>query len=184
MFESSLGLLEIQSIARGMRVVDALVKKAPVQVHVAHPISPGHFVIVFSGGVAEVEESIEEGLVAAGDYLLGQVFLPAVHESIPRALNGEFGAKAPDLEALGIVETFTVASTILAADAACKTSPVEMVQMRLGQGLGGKAFFVMTGELHDVEAGLDAAVECIGERAVLERELIARPHPDTIQTYR
>ena len=184
MFEPSIGLIEVRSIARGMRVVDALVKKAPVRVHVAHPISPGHFVIIFSGGVAEVEESLVEGVHEAGSFEIAHVFLPAVHQSIPDALSGSFGAHPPEVESLGILETFTVASTILAADAACKAAPLELVQMRLGQGLGGKAFFVMTGELHDVEAGIEAATEKVGEDALMEVQLIPRPHPDMLTIYK
>jgi len=183
-FEPAVGLIEIRSIARGMTVVDAVVKKAAVRIHVAHPISPGHYVLVFSGSVAEVEESLMEGLACAGDSEIGHVFLPAVHQSIPDALSGQFGAKPPNLDSLGIMETFNVASTILAADAACKAAPVELVQMRLGQGIGGKAFFVMTGELYDVEAAIDAARETAGANQFMEVELIARPHPDMLQIYR
>ncbi len=162
--------------------MDAVVKKAPVTIHVSQPMSPGHFIIVFSGGVAEVEESLEEGIREAGDFLLGNVFLPQIHPQVPQAITGAFEAQAPDLEAIAILETFTVATTIVAADAACKAAPVRLVQMRLGQGLGGKAFFMMTGELHDLEAGVEAAEESIGMESVMNREVIPRPHPDFIET--
>ena len=181
--EPALGLIELRSIAKGMSVVDSVVKKAPVQIRVANPISPGHFVLVFSGGVAEVEESFVEGLHAGGDTVLGQVFLPAVHESIPLAIAGRNMASGEAIEALAILETFTLASTILAADVACKTAPVSMVQMRLGQGLGGKAFFVLTGELHDVEASVEAAQEKLGTDAFQEIQLIPRPHPEMLRIY-
>ena len=184
MQEPAIGLIELRSIARGMAVVDALVKKAPVHLRVAHPISPGHFILVFSGGVAEVEESLVAGLDVAGDAEIGNVFLPGVHPAIPSALSGASGQACEPDQSLLILETFTIAATIEAADMACKAAPLRIIQMRLGQGLGGKAFVVLSGDLHDAEAGRDAAVEGLGEGVFQETTLIPRPHPDMLAIYR
>ena len=179
----ALGLIETRGGARGMVTIDALVKKAPVQIRTAHPISPGHFVIVFTGGVAEVEESLVAGVRCAGDLLLDQVFLPQIDLQVPDAMDGIYRAKHEDVDAIAILETHTVASTILATDAACKAADVQLMQMRLGQGLGGKAFFVMTGTLFDIEAAVEAGEEVIESSLLMTREVVARPHPDFVATY-
>lgn len=181
--DPALGLIETSSIARGMVVVDAMVKKAPVRIVEAHPTSPGKWVVVIAGGVAEVEEAMAEGLAVAGDARIDHLFLPQVHEQVPTAMAGGRLVHTPDQDAIAIVETHTVASTVLAADAACKMALVHIVQMRLGQGLGGKAFFVMTGALHDVEAGAEAAEAVIGRGMLLAREIVPRPHPDFLAIY-
>ncbi|GMV43560.1 MAG: hypothetical protein AMXMBFR64_52760 [Myxococcales bacterium] len=180
--DPALGLIEVGSIARGMIVVDAMVKKAPVRVVEAHPTSPGKWVVVVSGGVAEVEEAMAEGLAVAGDARIDHLFLPQVHDQVPTAMAGGRLVGTPDQGAIGIVETHTVASAVLGADAACKAALVHIVQMRLGQGLGGKAFFVLTGELYDVEAAAEAAEGVIG-RMLLAREIVPRPHPDFLAIY-
>ena len=177
---AALALIETRSIARGMTTHDALVKKAPVLTRSAHPISPGHYLIVIAGGVAEVEESFEEAVRHAGDMLLDQLFLPQVHADVPAALGGAFTPVGEDVDAMAILETHTVAATVLGADAACKAAEIGIVQMRLGQGLGGKGYFVLTGELHDVEAAVAAARESAGPEAFLSLEIIPRPHNEFV----
>ena len=103
---------------------------------------------------------------------------------IPAALSGESGQSCDPDESLLILETFTVAATIEAADLACKAAPLRIIQMRLGQGIGGKAFVVLSGDLHDAEAGRDAAMNGLGEGAFQETTLIPRPHPDMLAIYR
>lgn len=178
--EPALGLVELDSVARGFVVADAIVKRAYVRLCRAHAISPGHFVVLFTGMEAEVEESLSAGVVQAGGSALGHLLLTQVHPAVPRAIDGAADAW-PALTAdpsVAIVETFTVASALLAADAACKTAPVALTSMRLGQGLGGKAYFTLTGELHDLEAATERAMEVAGAPLIKQLELIARPHPD------
>ena len=98
-------------------------------------------------------------------------------------MDGIYRAKPEDVDAIAILETYTVASTILATDAACKNADVQLMQMRLGQGLGGKAFFVMTGTLFDIEAAVEAGEEAIESSLLMTREVVARPHPDFVATY-
>lgn len=181
--DPALGLIETGSIARGMVVVDAMVKRAPVRVVDARPVSPGKFIVVVSGGVAEVEEAMGAGIATAADALLDQLFLPQVHDQVPLAMAGGRLVATPDLGAIGIIETHTVSSSVLAADAACKAALVHLVQMRLGQGLGGKAFFVMTGELYDIEAAIEAVESVLGRGLLMAAEVVPRPHADFMAIY-
>jgi microcompartment protein CcmL/EutN len=85
----------------------------------------------------------------------------------------------PEKRALGIVETFTAASIIEAADAAVKASMVTLIEVRVARGMGGKCFVTMTGEVADVKAGVEAAAQLAAESGVLiNSEVIANPHPD------
>ena len=66
-------------------------------------------------------------------------------------------SKVEALEALGIVESFSVASLIEGADAAVKAANVQLIEIRLAMALGGKAFVTLTGNVAAVQAAVDAA---------------------------
>jgi microcompartment protein CcmL/EutN len=175
----ALGLLEIASIARGVVVADAMVKRAAVDLLWSRPVSPGKHLVAVWGEVAEVDEAMGAGLLAAGDKLVDRLFLPQAHAQLGQVLPGE--RRAVTIGALAVVETATVAATVVAADAAAKAAEIELVEMRLAMGLGGKAFFTLTGELDQVEAARAAAEAAIDPTALIATELIPAPHDDLVR---
>jgi len=172
----ALGLVELDSIARGVFVADAMAKTAPVELVSATHATPGKFVIVIGGGVAEVEASLAKGLEAGSGHLIDHLFLAQVDAQVFPAIAG--GTRA-EIDAIGIVETGTLSSAILAGDAAAKGASVRLLEIKLSRGLHGKGFVTMTGAVSDVEAGVE-----FGERAArargffVSRAVIARPHED------
>jgi len=177
----ALGLVETNSIARGLVCADAMVKRAPVELVLSRTISPGKHLTLVSGDVADVEEAMRAGVDAAAHALVDRLELPQPSVELLAALRRE---GVEPRAAVGIVETFSVASALLAADAATKAAQVALAELRLGDGLGGKAYFVIGGEQADVEAGLYAAVAAIPAGLLLARELIARPHDDLLASLR
>jgi microcompartment protein CcmL/EutN len=175
----ALGVLELSSIARGVFCADAMVKKAPVKILRARTVSPGKYVVVLGGGVAEVDESLQAGVAAAGPALVDKLFLPQVHPSVWPAMQGQTPA-GPGLDALAVIETATVASTVLAADAAAKAAEVTLLVMRLAIGLGGKGFFTLTGTLDNVEAAVLAGQSLLDPSLLVGVEIIPRPHDDLV----
>jgi len=172
----AIGLIEVSSIARGMVVSDGCVKKAPIKLLESRPISPGRYINLFWGEVAEVDEAFREGVDLAGDTLVDRLFLSGAHESLLDALLGL--ALAPGVDSLGIIETFSVASTLLSADAACKAADVRLLEVRLATGLGGKSYYIVTGELPDVEAAVEAGGDLLEAGQLQNTEVIPRPDPD------
>jgi microcompartment protein CcmL/EutN len=120
----SLGLIETASIAKGYEVADAVVKQSPVRLVWARTASPGKFVTLFVGEVEEVRQAMARGLEVAREAREDDVFIQNVH---PHLLEAVKGPRKVEVDALGIVETKTVASALLAADAAAKTSAAELV---------------------------------------------------------
>jgi microcompartment protein CcmL/EutN len=178
---SSLALIEVSSIARGHRVADAMVKRAPVELLRCEPVSPGKILVLVGGEVAEVDEAFRAGLDVAGDAKLDALYLSQVHEQLPGAVRGEARAgDAAGVGALGIVETTTVSATILAADAAAKAAVVRLIEMQLARGIGGKAYFVLTGDLAEVEAAVEAGLGAIDAALVCGTEIIPAPHGDLV----
>lgn len=170
----ALAVVELASIARAFPVTDAMIKRADCDLWRVGPISPGKFLIILRGGVAEVDESYRAGLAVAGEMLVDHVFLPQVAPSVPAVIRA--APTRVTVDALGIVETASCAATIRAADSAVKAADVELIHVQLGRGIGGKAVFAFSGALHDVQAGLEAAIYAAGDEFLITHEQIAAPH--------
>lgn len=174
----ALACIEVSSIARGIRMCDEMAKRAPIRVLEAATVCPGKFIVVIGGEVDHVKEAFETGLEVAGPAVVDQLMLPNAHPQLMPAI--EATTRVDEIDAVGVVETFAVASAILGADAACKRADVQIIELRLARGLGGKAFFTLTGEQADVESSVAAAEEILGQQSglLLRTEVIPRPHPE------
>jgi microcompartment protein CcmL/EutN len=166
----AIALLEFGSIAMGVRAGDAMVKRAPVAVAYAGTIHPGNYLVLVGGDVACVDEAYHAGLELGTDALLDQIFLPAVHPEVLEALLGRRGRPAG--EALGLVETRTVAAIIGAADRGLKGAEVKLVEIRLADRLGGKGYCAFSGPLAEVEAAVEIAVERLDSPDALIAEVV------------
>ena len=177
--EPALGMIEYKSVAKGIYTCDAMAKKAPVRIIETHPVCPGKYFTIICGEVADVEEAMKAGIESGKDMVIADLFLPYVHRSVIPAIAGT--TKIETFGAVGVIETFSVADCVRAADIAAKATPVQLVEIRLANGLGGKGYFVMTGDLPDVEDSLEAAKEFVKKEGMLAAvELIPAPHPDLI----
>jgi len=172
----ALALIEVSSIARGMVVTDACVKKAPVTLLASQPISPGKYITVFWGDVAAVDEAFRAGVETGGDTVVDTLFLPGAAEGLLEALLKV--SKPANVDSIGIVETFTVSATLLSSDAALKAAEVGLLELRLASGLGGKAYYIVTGRLHDVEAAVEAGARILSDGQLTRTEIIQNPALD------
>jgi len=111
--QPALALIEFDSIAAGIEAGDAMAKKAPVARIVAGTVQPGKYLVLVAGAVADVEEALAAGLAVGASAVLDHVYLPGVHPDVVDALAG--GRQPRQVDALGVVETRTVAATIIAA---------------------------------------------------------------------
>ncbi len=170
MIEPAIALVETNSIATGILAGDAMVKKAVVQLLEARSICPGKYMVLIGGEVGPVTESYEVGMAAAADTLVDRLLLPNVHRSVFPALMSATPPRGD--EALGIIETVTAAICIVAADAAVKAADVQLLEIRLANGLGGKSFVLLEGVVADVEAATQAGVEMVKQEGLLIRQVI------------
>ena len=176
--EACIGLLETISVARGIAAADAMLKESPVRLRFSRPIQPGRYATLFSGEVEEVRRAYDRGRAVAAEKLVDDLFLPNAHPSIFTAY------ETPSIvghDALGILEALTLASTLVAADAAAKTTSARLALVRLANGLGGKGYFLIEGAVEDVEASIDAAAARVEPEDLLQsRVVIPRVHPELI----
>lgn len=178
----AIGVLELCSVARGVEVADAVLKEAHVEMLFATPVQPGKYVMLFTGAVQDVRASAARGAQLAGGDLVDQLVIPQIHDQVVPMLRRKGGKINGSLDAIGVIETNTVASTVSAADIALKTATVDLVDIRIANGLGGKSFFTLTGEVSDVRSSIAAGARMAQERGLLTREVvIPRPHPELVR---
>ena len=177
---SPLGMLEWDSVAQGLFASDALIKEADVETIVVRPITPGRLVALFTGDVESVRASLKRGMEAGGDSVIDSLLLAAPHAGIVPAIGSRTGFE--NVEAVGIIETLSLCSLLLAADGAAKTGNVVLTEIRLAMGLGGKGFCVMSGEVSDVESAMARGTELArGRGHHLGSVVIPRPDPRTVR---
>ncbi len=173
----AIALIETISVAVGIRIADEMAKAAPIEILDATAICPGKYMVLVAGDVSAVEASLSRGVEIGGDVVVDTLFIPHVHPDVFPAILG--ATKVTEPNALGVVETFTAAASILAADAAAKAAHVGLIEIRLAKGLGGKGFFCMTGDIHQVEAATEAALALLKKSGNLVRSVvIPRPNAD------
>lgn len=116
-------------------------------------------------------------MLVAEESLIDKFVIGRLGERVFEALAGI--AEVPEKKALGLIETFTAASAILAADAAVKAADIRLIEVRVARGMGGKCFVSLTGDVSDVKAAVEAGAKIAAEEGVLiNMEVIASPHPD------
>ncbi|NNJ64247.1 MAG: BMC domain-containing protein [Xanthomonadales bacterium] len=173
----AMALLEFSSVAAGVLAGDYMVKRSPIALLRCGSVQPGRYLVLVGGSVASTEEAYEIGVQVgeAHGALADQVFLGDVHPYLHDAVLGV----RKDLEgaALAVVETRSSPALLRAVDAAVKSTPVMLCEVRLGDGLGGNALALLGGELYDAETALEICAERAGER-LLARTLMPRLDPD------
>lgn len=173
--KAAIGLLELQNITRGIQVADTMLKAANVELVLAQPFCPGKFIVMVSGDVGAVQSAVRAGKSLAPGCVVDEFVLPNIHSSVFPALSGCTDVR--ELRALGVIESYSVASVITAADAAVKAAPVELIEIRLARGMGGKAVVLMTGDVGAVTAAVRTGSDLIREGGFLvDHLIIAAPH--------
>jgi microcompartment protein CcmL/EutN len=167
---TALGVLEFESVAVGIRAGDAMVKSAPVASITAGTIHPGRYLVLVNGDVASVDEALGAGRSAAAGAVIDEVFLPDPHGDVVAAVGGH--RASPSGEALGILETATVAATLAAADAAVKAAAVTLIEVHLGDDLGGKSYLLLSGPVSDVDAAVAAGQGAIASSRLLHAVVV------------
>ncbi len=180
MAKNSIGLVELGSIAAGFQACDAMLKTAAVELVLARSICSGKYIVLVRGEVAAVEASVKAGARSAGAAVIDTFVIPNVHESVFPAISGT--TKVEALEALGILEAFSVASLIEAADAAVKTAQVQLIEVRLAMALGGKAFVTLTGAVAAVQSAVEAGAQVLSQKGLLvNKVVIPSPRPELLR---
>lgn len=170
----AIGMVEYLTVSTGVQAADMILKTAKVSIIEAKTVCPGKYIIIFSGDLSSVNASIEASKKSYGENLIDSFILGNPHEAIFPAIYGASDIK--NKKSLGILETFSAASIIVAADEAAKTSDVELIEVRIARGMCGKSFLMLTGDIAAVEAAIKKASSVVGKSGLLlDSSIIANP---------
>ena len=177
----TVGFLELNSIAKGVEAADGILKAAQVELTFAKPVCPGKYSILFTGEVAAVKASLDAGMAIGDSHVVDSTVIPRVHPQVIEAINQatEFHGRG----AIGVMEFFSITAAVYGADAAVKAANVTLLDVRLGMGLGGKSFVVMTGDVASVKASVEAgSAEGKKNGLLVSRVVIASPRPEIFES--
>jgi microcompartment protein CcmL/EutN len=177
----ALGMIETMSVPLGIQAGDAMLKAAEVGLGTSQAACAGKYIVIVEGEVAAVRAAVEAGKTSAGPALVDSLVIPGIHEQVAPAIGAT--AEIENVSALGIMESYSLCAAIQAADAAVKAAAISLIEVRLGRGLGGKAFVILTGEVAAVRAAVDAAEAMEEVQGMLGAStVIPSPHKKIIES--
>jgi microcompartment protein CcmL/EutN len=165
-------MVEVSSIAMGYEVQDAMLKAAEVQLLVARTICSGKYLVAVGGSVSDVQSAVSAGVEVSKEGIIDHIVIPNIHPSIFPAITGAVDLKPEEARALGIVETFSAASAVEAADAAVKAGNVTLFRVHLAMALGGKGFILVTGDVAGCRAAVEAGSAAAAEHGLLVNHVV------------
>lgn len=173
----ALGLVELMSVARGIEVADIMKKTADVELLLSNSTCPGKYIVLVKGGVAEVKSSVTKGMERGDDTVVDTLVLPNPHKDIFPAISGT--TVIDDLDALGVIETYSVSSCIISADTGAKSANVSIINLRLANALGGKSYCIFSGDVSAVSSAVVSGAEHPKKEGLIVRtSIIPDPDPD------
>lgn len=180
----AIGLVELTSIAMAYKVEDAMLKAATVELLIARSICPGKYIIVIGGEVSAVRASVDAGVEAAEESLVEERVIPSVHPAVFPAISLAVMLEPSANQALGVIETFSAASAIEAADAAVKAASVTLFRVHLAMAVGGKGFVMMSGDVASVHAAVEAGAAVAAQDGILVgKVVIPGPRPELFSDF-
>ncbi|MDO4576031.1 MAG: BMC domain-containing protein [Planctomycetia bacterium] len=181
---TSVGVIEFQSIGKGMQAQDEAIKSATVVLLVGRTICSGKYLLILGGNVSDVETAIARGVEIGGDTVIDWLVCPRVHESVFQALGQSVILPDPKVPALGIVESFGACSILAASDYAAKAGRVTLIRLHVAMALGGKGLLMLVGNLSDVRTSVRAAADECRRRGLLASEtVISNPAEELLTEY-
>ncbi|MBI3298127.1 MAG: BMC domain-containing protein [Elusimicrobia bacterium] len=175
----AIGMLETNSIAKGIEASDAMCKMAQVELVKVSIVARGKYIILIKGPVGEVESSLRAGANLAGKTVVDQFILRNVHQQVLDSLEKRVPVAA--LDAYGIIETKEAIAAVRAADAAAKAARVHLIEVKAVVG-GGKGYVAMTGEVGAVRTAVGAGIAEVPEGMLVSHVVIPQPDVQLLKT--
>jgi microcompartment protein CcmL/EutN len=171
--KKALGMIEFKTVASGITATDVMLKTADVEVVQANPVCPGKYLATIAGELSAVRAAIDAAERYNSAMLIDKFLLGNPHETVQPAISGAL--EITNRGAIGILETYTAASAVVAADTAAKTALIELVEIRLAKGMCGKSYVILTGSVSSVSAAIEKAKSGVEDGLFLDSSVIAGP---------
>ena len=178
----AIGIIELASIYKGFEVQDTILKQARVEKLLARTICSGKYLIIVKGEIADVEDCLELARKVGDFAIVNALYIPNVDEKIFSAITGCTTLDLKDVDAMVLLETFSVAAVIKAADLAVKEAGIDVPRIHVAMAVGGKGFAVLTGDDESLKSAIVPALDFLKDDGSLAGyTLITNPHPDVLR---
>jgi len=161
----TIGMLEFNSIAKGIETCDVMLKAADVELIRTSTVCPGKYIVIIYGDTGSVKASMIAGEANAGPHVVDKMQIQNVHPQLVPALSGT--AQVIKGDAIGAMEFYSIASAIKAADVAAKAAQICLINVTIGFAVGGKGIVTLTGDVGAVRAAVASATEEAGQSGYL-----------------
>ena len=179
--KNAIGMLEFNSIVKGIETCDVMLKAASVTALRCCSVCPGKYIALIAGDTGSVGAAMDAGEKAGGEYIVDKLRIPKTHAQLIPAMTGTTEIKRG--EAIGCLEFYSIASAILAADEAPKAASVSLIDIKIGYAVGGKGVVLFTGDVGAVQQALEAAKNRAADAGLLMcSALINRPSEELYQS--
>ncbi len=160
-----IGFIEYRSVAQGLAGADKMLKSSNVDLIFSAVLCPGKYVAMVAGDISSVQEA--ERAVHSNDeaFILSSAVLTDVDPRVFSALTAS--NHFSELDTLGVLETMDTVSAVLASDKIVKSANIDLLEVRLARGMGGKGVIFFSGELANVEEGMENGKNAIAESGTL-----------------
>lgn len=179
--QNALGILEFASIYKGFEVEDTLLKSTRITKLLARTICSGKFLFMFRGEIADVEEALDLASEQGGFAIISRTIVTSVDERVFPALVGATTLDTDEVDGMAVIETFSVATAIKAADEAVKEADITILRIHVAMAVGGKGYVVLTGNIDALKSALTPAIDYLKDEGTLAGyTLITHPHKDVL----
>lgn len=173
----AIAMVEYSTVPTGIEAADTLVKTANIEIIEAKVVCPGKYIVIITGDLSAIMAAVDAAKSKFTEKLVDSFVLGNIHEEVLSAIYGTVEVEKP--HAMGVIETSTVASAIVAADTAAKSADVTLVELRLAKSMAGKSYLIITGDVACVSAAIENARVAAEDKGMfLDSSVIPNPDPE------
>lgn len=173
----AIAMVEYSTVPTGIEAADTLVKTANIDIIEAKVVCPGKYIVIITGELSAIKASVDAAKAKFQEKLVDSFVIGNIHEEVLPAIYGTVEVNNP--RAMGVIETNTVASAIVAADTAAKSADVTLVELRLAKSMGGKSYLILTGDVACVSAAIENARAASEDKGMfIDSSVIPNPDPE------
>lgn len=177
--KKAIGLVEFKSIAKGIEATDEMLKSANVELILSTPICPGKYITLISGDVGAVKNAVKVGRNVGSIFTIDDYVIPNVHKDVFPALTAT--TDVDKITSIGVVETMSAVTAVVVGDIVVKAANIQLLEVRVARGLGGKGFVLITGEISSVKSAVNTCLSKMKDTGeIVCTSVIASPSKELI----
>ncbi|WP_432666504.1 BMC domain-containing protein [Wukongibacter baidiensis] len=177
--KNAIGLVEFKSIAKGIEATDEMMKSANVELLLSTPLCPGKYISLICGDVGAIKNAVKVGKNVGGIFTIDDYVIPNVHRDVFPALTAT--TEIDKITSLGVVETMSAVTAVVVGDIAVKSANIQLLEIRVARGLGGKGFVLITGEISSVKSAVKTCLNKLQDTGeIVCTSVIASPNKELV----